>query len=958
MTSTVHINQSNNTKPQSIPVPNSTTGEHVTIIPLGSGLEVGRSCILVKFSGHTVMLDCGIHPAKNGYDSLPLFNSDLSDVDLCLVTHFHLDHCGALPYLCEQTNFAGKVYMTAPTIAFFNMVMSDLIKINSPGTSDVVREEWLHATLNRVDRCNYHQEIRHNGIRFQALNAGHVLGAAMFLIEIAGVRILYTGDYSRVPDRHLLAAELPPVSPDILIVESTYGILEHKSTEEREAMFTQTAVDIVKNGGRCLVPVFALGRAQELLLILEEYWESRPDLHHVPIYFASSIAHDCLEQFQTYAGTAMNDRVKKQLDNDTNPFNFRYVKNLTNIKNFDDRGPCVVLASPGMLQSGMSRQLFERWCGRPQNGIIIAGYCIDGTIAEKAKRGLKQIELEDGRTLHVNMQHRLEVSFSAHADVRQTIDFISALPATKHVVLVHGNPQAINNLEDRLTKTFSKSRGLHVYKPDLEEAVNIKFERQRSATLLGSLANRASELLDSSSLLKKNTIQTSSVHVEGVVIQAEDHQLAVVAPDEVSNFSDISLCRDFQQAVVIPMATFRTAQEISNILNSYYANAAWIDRSAFFGSSSSSSSKNKNQQQQQNENENENENNENDDVSETNRRRTREEQEQEENNTDNNNNNGEERLFSVIPLRQQQEQDQKKNGGESLLFANDESYYYFNNNNNKQKNKLEDDAAENNNNNETTATTNQVIVSEIRIGKDVRVIVHEDASNGTTTVTVRWKSHRKSDIMSDVIIAALLLCDSSSTSSNNEQQQQNTENNKSFSSMLSLSTNNNEDAAAATNNNSSSKNQQHQQQQSGKENERMQPADTENMTFRYQCFHRMLRQHFPSVRVNLKNGTAMIVVPSPKNTGQKWHVEIQNWIHPRVLEEEFLMDDEEEEQPDEQRRKLMMMPDSLKRRIGYTLQRIYLAVNPIPFDDKVNDAANGGKSQLLEGGGWCRCGGH
>ncbi len=120
---------------------------------------------------------------------------------------------------------------------------------------------------------DYHQECEEKGIKFTAYRAGHVLGAAMFLIEIDGVRILYTGDYSCEEDRHLKPAEIPEnCQVDVLIVESTYGVEKHEKRDIREAKFKKLVHDVVRRGGKCLMPCFALGRAQELLLILNEYW--------------------------------------------------------------------------------------------------------------------------------------------------------------------------------------------------------------------------------------------------------------------------------------------------------------------------------------------------------------------------------------------------------------------------------------------------------------------------------------------------------------------------------------------------------------------------------------------------------------------------------------------------------------------------------------------------------------
>ncbi|CAB4038939.1 Hypothetical predicted protein, partial [Paramuricea clavata] len=177
-----------------------------------------------------------------------------------------------------------------------------------------------------------------------------------------------------------MAAEIPNVTPDVLITESTYGTHVHEPRIDRETRFTNTVHDIVNRGGRCLIPVFALGRAQELLLILDEYWQNHPELHDVPIYYASSLAKKCMSVYQTYI-EAMNERIRKQISI-SNPFVFKHISNLKSMEQFDDIGPSVVMASPGMMQSGLSRELFELWCADRRNGVIIAGYCVEGTLAK------------------------------------------------------------------------------------------------------------------------------------------------------------------------------------------------------------------------------------------------------------------------------------------------------------------------------------------------------------------------------------------------------------------------------------------------------------------------------------------------------------------------------------------------------------------------------------------------
>ncbi|KAH7952857.1 hypothetical protein HPB49_001854 [Dermacentor silvarum] len=391
------------------------------IRPLGAGQEVGRSCIMLEFKGKRIMLDCGIHPGMSGLDALPYVDLiEADEIDLLLVSHFHLDHCGALPWFLQKTTFKGRCFMTHATKAIYRWLLADYIKVSNIGTEQMLYSESdLEASMEKIETINFHEEKDVNGIRFWCYNAGHVLGAAMFMIEIAGVKVLYTGDFSRQEDRHLMAAEIPNIHPDVLIIESTYGTHIHEKREEREARFTGLVHDIVNRGGRCLIPVFALGRAQELLLILDEYWSNHPELHDIPIYYASSLAKKCMAVYQTYVN-AMNERIRRQITIN-NPFVFKHISNLKSIEHFEDIGPCVVMASPGMMQSGLSRELFESWCTDPKNGVIIAGYCVEGTLAKTILSEPEEITTMVGQKLPLKMSVDY-ISFSAHTDYQQTTD--------------------------------------------------------------------------------------------------------------------------------------------------------------------------------------------------------------------------------------------------------------------------------------------------------------------------------------------------------------------------------------------------------------------------------------------------------------------------------------------------------------------------------------------------------
>ncbi|KAJ7398800.1 Cleavage and polyadenylation specificity factor subunit 3 [Pitangus sulphuratus] len=375
--------------------------DQLLIRPLGAGQEVGRSCIILEFKGRKIMLDCGIHPGLEGMDALPYIDLiDPAEIDLLLISH--------------------------------NISADDML----------YTETDLEESMDKIETINFHEVKEVAGIKFWCYHAGHVLGAAMFMIEIAGVKLLYTGDFSRQEDRHLMAAEIPNIKPDILIIESTYGTHIHEKREEREARFCNTVHDIVNRGGRGLIPVFALGRAQELLLILDEYWQNHPELHDIPIYYASSLAKKCMAVYQTYVN-AMNDKIRKQI-NINNPFVFKHISNLKSMDHFDDIGPSVVMASPGMMQSGLSRELFESWCTDKRNGVIIAGYCVEGTLAK---------------------------------------------------ILVHGEQNEMARLKAALIREYEDNDEVHieVHNPRNTEAVTLNFRGEKLAKVMGSLADKKPE---------------------------------------------------------------------------------------------------------------------------------------------------------------------------------------------------------------------------------------------------------------------------------------------------------------------------------------------------------------------------------------------------------------------------------------------------------------------------------
>lgn len=491
-------------------------------------------------------------------NSLPFYDDyDLSTVDILLISHFHLDHAASLPYVMERTNFKGRVFMTHPTKAIYRWLLGDFVRVSSAPDSQesLYTEADLSASFDRIETIDYHSTMEVNGIKFTAYHAGHVLGAAMYLVEIAGVKVLFTGDYSREEDRHLNPAEVPQQKVDVLITESTYGTGIHQQRLEKESRLTSLIHNTVKNGGRCLLPVFALGRAQEILLILDEYWESHPELEGINIYYASVLAKKCMVVFQTYINM-MNDSIRERFrDSRTNPFHFKHIKSIKNLDRFEDIGPCVMVAAPGMLQNGVSRELLERWAPDSKNALIMTGYSVEGTLAKQILN--EPVDIPSIHSTDTKIPRRCvveEISFAAHVDYKQNATFIDLINA-KHVILVHGETTNMNRLKSALTSKYNSRKGtdaeVTIYNPSNCVEVELYFKSIKVARVVGEMAQSSLipisqdfSLTDSSSALTTTSqdltrssnassimVPANGKVISGVLVEKDFHLSLVTAPD-------------------------------------------------------------------------------------------------------------------------------------------------------------------------------------------------------------------------------------------------------------------------------------------------------------------------------------------------------------------------------------------------------------------------------------------
>eukprot|EP00940_MAST-03C_sp_MAST-3C-sp2_P002446 g2446.t1 len=494
------------------------------------------------------MFDCGVHmgndapkdhfpdiewwmQTKMGRDNEVSSKRSVSITDLIscvLITHFHLDHVGALPYLTERLGYKGPIYMTAPTKAVVPQLLIDYSKLRNKTTTAMENsvatysDAEILSCMSKVRVVGLGENLRTvNGrIEVTPYYAGHVLGAVMFYVRCAGQSVLYTGDYNMTPDRHLGAAHIErPLRPDVLISESTFAMTNHPSKLRRERDFLSTVYAHVMSGGRVLIPVFSLGSVQEMSVLLEQHWERTGC--DVPIYFSQGLmekAHFYYRLFETWTN-AKSESGRGQLSkfgSARSLFRFRHIRPMSNAMmrcgeaEPGETRPKIVFASPGMLIGGLSLRIFKAWAGDKNVLVVLPGYCAGGTAGyalqqvsakrrsknksnagmgrfEKPKRerddeegdgvwmsipGKKQARKDSGSTGRVDGDDRLyvrcevkNVSFASHVDSAGILRLIR-LCLPKSLVLVHGEKSKMKRFQDKLAKEIP---GLEVNFPSDKE---------------------------------------------------------------------------------------------------------------------------------------------------------------------------------------------------------------------------------------------------------------------------------------------------------------------------------------------------------------------------------------------------------------------------------------------------------------------------------------------------------
>ncbi len=416
---------------------------------LGAAGEVGRSCVEVNIDGRIFILDCGIKLSGEG--TYPDFSDvNVSAIEAVIISHAHLDHSGYAPYL-YSIGYNGPIYFTRPTLDLALMLQKDYIKVQKlEGERPPFENEDIRKEISRAVTLNYEEKVYINeDVSLTFYDAGHILGSAQVCLDTPYGRLVYTGDIgSDIRTLNPVKKGIPGV--DYLIMESTYGMRSdiHPPIEQREKELIQIIKETKQKKGNVLIPVFAIDRAQNIMMILKEAKE-RGQVSQ-PIYIEGMLvrANDVYDNYPEWMNQRMFNIFKKE-----SPFNSTMFREVWNRKKIiQSNEPIIVVTTSGMMSGGPVVDYFKSWAPDEKNTLVLVGYQVEETFGRQIVEGLKEFKDEDGKVRRINS--RVEwIEFSAHADHPALVDYVSSFEEPpKKVFLNHGDPKKLEELWEEIDK--------------------------------------------------------------------------------------------------------------------------------------------------------------------------------------------------------------------------------------------------------------------------------------------------------------------------------------------------------------------------------------------------------------------------------------------------------------------------------------------------------------------------
>jgi len=441
--------------------------EWVRITYLGAARQVGRSAILLQTPESRILLDCGIDVSslEGAYPFLEAPEFRIDELDAVIISHAHLDHSGFLPYLFKF-GFRGPVYCTEPTRDIMSLLQLDTVKImigegkDPIFTSDEVRETVKHTiTLNYDEVTDITPDVR---ITFY--NAGHILGSAMVHLHIGNGlhNLLYSADIKYAKTNLLSPAATKFPRLETLMVEGTYGARDNTlpPMKDQDKYIVDLIMETVERGGKVLIPTLGSGRGQEIIVLVERLIQEGK-MPSIPI-FVHGMVWDITAIHTAYPEFLVSSVRSQIFHKETNPFLAENIKRVGSAKEkmelIESEGPCIILATSGMLVGGPSVDYLKHLCENPKNTLIFSCYQGEGSLGKRILKGEREISFATGanklETVTIKMQvSRLEIS--AHADRRELMSFIShCSPRPKRVIVNHGEQSRLTDLASSIHKSF------------------------------------------------------------------------------------------------------------------------------------------------------------------------------------------------------------------------------------------------------------------------------------------------------------------------------------------------------------------------------------------------------------------------------------------------------------------------------------------------------------------------
>lgn len=438
----------------------------IRVTTLGGFREVGRSAILLQTPASSILMDCGVNVACDGEGAFPYLNVpefQLDQLDAVIITHSHLDHSGFLPYL-YKFQYKGPVYCTAPTRDLMTLLQLDYVGIAqregkaSPYTKSDVKKVIKHCIPLQWGEVT---DIT-SDTRLTLYNSGHILGSSVAHLHIGeGLHnVVYTGDIKFASSRLLERAYNDFLRVETLLIESTYGAGRDILPPRRDAEnhLIEVIQETLKRGGKCLIPVLGVGRAQELMVLLDECYRKNI-LPNLKVYIDGMI-WDATAIHTAYP-EYLSRRIRNQIFRENyNPFlseSFQRVGSQDERLDIVKGEPCAILATSGMLTGGPSVEYLRLLGDNNENSLVFVNYQAEGTMGRRLQKGWNKVPLtnRNGKVEEVNINMSIHTidGFSGHSDRRELMGYVMRMkPKPERVIVGHGEASKCADLASSIRR--------------------------------------------------------------------------------------------------------------------------------------------------------------------------------------------------------------------------------------------------------------------------------------------------------------------------------------------------------------------------------------------------------------------------------------------------------------------------------------------------------------------------